>query len=199
MVAIGLPEEEVYAALGDGVAIAAVNAPDATVISGETDAVLALAERWAEKGVRTRRLRVSHAFHSPLMEPMIEEFRRAPLRVALVVDEYGSLLGLVTPSDVLEVIAGEFPDALDGDPSASQDEDGAWHVDAGLDVRRAEQLLGRRLDVDDSFSTLAGLVLQQLERFPQVGDSVVADGWRFEVVTMDGARIGRLRVTPAGG
>jgi CBS domain containing-hemolysin-like protein len=50
--------------------------------------------------------------------------------------------------------------------------------------------------VDDSFSTLAGLVLQQLGRFPQVGDGVVADGWRFEVVAMDGARIDRLRVAP---
>lgn len=128
---------------------------------------------------------------------LIDEFRRAPLQVALVVDEYGSLLGLVTPSDVLEVIAGEFPDALGSDPSASQDEDGAWLFDAGLDVRRAEQLLGQRLNVDDSFSTLAGLVLQQLGRFPQVGDGVVADGWRFEVVAMDGARIDRLRVAPA--
>ncbi|MCP1374489.1 TerC family protein [Dyella lutea] len=128
---------------------------------------------------------------------LIEEFRRAPLQVALVVDEYGSLLGLVTPSDVLEVIAGEFPDALGGDPAASQDEDGAWLLDAGLDVRRAEQLLGRRLQVDDSFSTLAGLVLERLGRLPEVGDSVTADGWRFEVVAMDGARIGRLRVVPA--
>jgi CBS domain containing-hemolysin-like protein len=128
---------------------------------------------------------------------LIDEFRGAPLQVALVVDEYGSLLGLVTPSDVLEVIAGEFPDALGSDPSARQDEDGAWLFDAGLDVRRAEQLLGQRLNVDDSFSTLAGLVLQQLGRFPQVGDGVVADGWRFEVIAMDGARIDRLRVVPA--
>jgi CBS domain containing-hemolysin-like protein len=127
---------------------------------------------------------------------LIDEFRRAPPQVALVVDEYGSLLGLVTPSDVLEVIAGEFPDALGSDPSASQNEDGTWLFDAGLDVRRAEQLLGQRLNVDDSFSTLAGLVLQQLGRFPQVGDGVVADGWRFEVVAMDGARIDRLRVAP---
>ncbi|MBU6246719.1 MAG: TerC family protein [Xanthomonadaceae bacterium] len=129
---------------------------------------------------------------------LIDEFRRAPLQVALVVDEYGSLLGLVTPSDVLEVIAGEFPDALGGDPSASQDADGAWLFDAGLDVRRAEQLLGRRLEVDDRFSTLAGLVLERLGRLPEVGDSVTDHGWRFEVVAMDGARIDRLRVVPAG-
>ncbi|HEX5306900.1 MAG TPA: TerC family protein [Dyella sp.] len=150
------------------------------------------------------RIALEHVVRKPLMVleslsvlRLIDEFRRAPLQVALVVDEYGSLLGLVTPSDVLEVIAGEFPDALGSDPSASQEEDGAWLFDASLDVRRAEQLLGQRLHVDDSFSTLAGLVLQQLGRFPQVGDGVVADGWRFEVIAMDGARIDRLRVAPA--
>lgn len=132
---------------------------------------------------------------------LIEEFRRAPLQVALVVDEYGSLLGLVTPSDVLEVIAGEFPDELGSDPSALQDETGAWLFDAGLDVRRAEQLLGQRLGVDDSdsFSTLAGLVLQRLGRLPVAGESFTSEGWRFEVLAMDGARIGRLRVAATEG
>ena len=128
---------------------------------------------------------------------LIEEFRRAPLQVALVVDEYGSLLGLVTPGDVLEVIAGEFPDELGSDPSAAQDENGAWLFDASLDVRRAEQLLGQKLGGDDSFSTLAGLVLQRLGRLPVVGECIVSEGWQFEVMVMDGARIGRLRVAPA--
>lgn len=128
---------------------------------------------------------------------LIDEFRRAPLQVALVVDEYGSLLGLVTPSDVLEVIAGEFPDELGSDPSAAQDESGAWLFDASVDVRRAEQLLGQRLGIDDSFSTLAGLVLQRLGRLPVEGESFTSEGWRFEVLAMDGARIGRLRVAPA--
>jgi len=125
---------------------------------------------------------------------LIEEFRRAPLQVALVVDEYGSLLGLVTPSDVLEVIAGEFPDELGSDPSATQEEDGTWLFDASLDLRRAEQLLGHRLGEDDSFSTLAGLVLQRLGRLPVAGESFTSEGWRVKVLAMEGARIGRLRV-----
>ncbi len=130
---------------------------------------------------------------------LIEEFRRAPLQVALVVDEYGSLLGLVTPGDVLEVIAGEFPDELGSDPSATQEEDGAWLFDASLDLRRAEQLLGQRLGDDDSFSTLAGLVLQRLGRLPVAGESFISEGWRVEVLAMDGARIERLRVVQAEG
>lgn len=127
---------------------------------------------------------------------LIEEFRRSPLQVALVVDEYGSVLGLVTPTDVLEVIAGEFPDEESGDPSAVQEGDGSWLLDASLDLRRVEHLLGFKLSGDDSFSTLAGYVLQQLGRLPNAGDSFTSEGLHFEVVAMDGARIERLRVRP---
>lgn len=129
---------------------------------------------------------------------LIEEFRRSPLQVALVVDEYGSVLGLVTPTDVLEVIAGEFPDDESGDPSAVQEVGGSWLLDASLDLRRVEHLLGLKLSSDDSFSTLAGYVLQRLGRLPHVGDTFASEGLHFEVVAMDGARIGRLKVTPEG-
>ena len=127
---------------------------------------------------------------------LIEEFRRSPLQVALVVEEYGSVLGLVTPTDVLEVIAGEFPDEDSGDPSAVQEADGSWLIDASLDLRRVEHLLGYKLTGDDSFSTLAGYVLEKLGRLPGAGDAFVSEGLRFEVVAMDGARIERLKVKP---
>jgi len=128
---------------------------------------------------------------------LIDEFRRASLQVALVVDEYGSILGLVTPADVLEVIAGEFPDEnREGDPSAVSEPDGAWLLDASLDVRRVEHLLGHRLPGagDGNFSTLAGFVLQRLGRLPTAGDRFESDGLEFEVTAMDGARIQRVRV-----
>ncbi|UED87412.1 type I polyketide synthase [Streptomyces profundus] len=78
MVAVAAPEDEVRAALAgheSTAGIAAVNGPEATVVSGEEAVVVAVAERFAARGVKTRRLRVSHAFHSPLMEPMLDEFR----------------------------------------------------------------------------------------------------------------------------
>src|SRR6202042_22822 len=72
MVAIAAAEDEVAPLLGAGVSLAAVNGPSSVVISGAEAAVLAVAARF--QGRRTRRLRVSHAFHSPLMEPVLEEF-----------------------------------------------------------------------------------------------------------------------------
>jgi len=128
---------------------------------------------------------------------LIDEFRRSPLQMALVVDEYGSILGLVTPADVLEVIAGEFPDETsEGDPSAVSEPDGAWLLDASLDARRVEHLLGHRLPGagDGNYSTLAGFVLQELGRLPAAGDRFEADGFEFEVTAMEGARIQRVRV-----
>ncbi|MFD4971197.1 SDR family NAD(P)-dependent oxidoreductase [Streptomyces sp. NPDC058424] len=75
MVAVEATEDEVLPLLGEGVAVAAVNGPTSVVVSGEEQATLAVAEQLAARGRRTSRLRVSHAFHSPLMDPMLEDFR----------------------------------------------------------------------------------------------------------------------------
>ncbi|MFE7037011.1 type I polyketide synthase, partial [Streptomyces sp. NPDC057621] len=76
MVALGASEEDVLPRLTGNAGIAAVNGPASVVVSGDEDAVTLIADRFAAEGRRTRRLRVSHAFHSPLMEPMLKEFRR---------------------------------------------------------------------------------------------------------------------------
>ncbi|KJY40406.1 hypothetical protein VR41_15050, partial [Streptomyces sp. NRRL B-1568] len=75
MVAVQAAEDEVLPLLVDGVSIAAVNGPTAVVIAGAEDAVAAVAGQLAELGRKTSRLRVSHAFHSLLMDPMLDDFR----------------------------------------------------------------------------------------------------------------------------
>ncbi|VBA55451.1 type I polyketide synthase [Mycobacterium attenuatum] len=81
MVAVAAAETDVTALLGEGVGIAAINAPGSVTISGAEAAVSAIADRFAEQGRRVHRLAVSHAFHSPLMEPMLDEFARVAARV----------------------------------------------------------------------------------------------------------------------
>jgi acyl transferase domain-containing protein/acyl carrier protein len=99
MAAIEATEDELRETLAGRVAVAGVNGPRSTVVSGEEDAVVALTETWRERGRRTSRLRVSHAFHSPLVEPMLDDLRAvaaelsfAPARIPVVSNVTGELL-----------------------------------------------------------------------------------------------------------
>ncbi|HEV2637464.1 MAG TPA: SDR family NAD(P)-dependent oxidoreductase [Actinocrinis sp.] len=106
MAAVNAPEAELLPFLGDEVSLAAVNGPDSVVISGTEPAVLAVVERFAARGVRTRQLVVSHAFHSALMDPVLEEFRAVatdldlrPPTLPVISNETGMLAGdeIATP------------------------------------------------------------------------------------------------------
>ncbi|MEU0163832.1 type I polyketide synthase, partial [Streptomyces sp. NPDC006261] len=104
MVAVQATEGEVLPLLSDAVSIAAVNGPQSVVVSGDEDAVLAVAAQVAELGRKTTRLRVSHAFHSPLMDPMLEEFRTVAQGLSYgvpVIPVVSNLTGLVASADEL--------------------------------------------------------------------------------------------------
>jgi putative hemolysin len=127
-------------------------------------------------------------------------FRRARPHIALIVDEYGTTLGLVTPADVLETIAGD----LAGDAAARSDvvrrDDGSWLVDAHVELQDLERALGAGgLALGAAFMTLAGLILEHLERIPQPGEVLVVNGWRLEVVDLDGNRIDKVIVSRLSG
>lgn len=128
---------------------------------------------------------------------VMEQLRQAPLQLAIVLNEYGSIEGIATPIDVLEAIAGEFPDEDELETAAESLEDGSLILDGSTDIRHVSLLLGKNL-VDDSeqYSTLSGYLLFHLGRLPENGSSIEADGFIFEVVTMDGHKIEKVHVIP---
>lgn len=129
---------------------------------------------------------------------LMEQLRKSPLQLAIMVDEYGMLEGMATPTDILEAIAGEFPDEGEEQPVAEKAEDGSWLVDGWIDIRRASSLL----DVDlakeaDSYSTLAGYILWKLGHLPAEGQKVGAGEFVFEVVAMNRRVIDKVRIRKA--
>ena len=100
----------------------------------------------------------------------LEEFKRSAANMALIVDEYGGLQGIVTLKDIMEVIVGVLPEpAHREDYTATVREDGSWLVDGGLSVHEAGEMIGLHglTDQPDSFTTIAGFVLSQLGHFPR--------------------------------
>jgi putative hemolysin len=146
--------------------------------------------------VATEPLYVSESMPS---HRLLELFRDARMHLALVIDEYGGLEGMVTPTDVLTSIAGDLPERGDEDaPGAVARPDGSWLVDGALPIGRAAEILGLEDLQAEDYATVAGLVLTELGHIPEVGESVAAHGWRFEVVDLDGRRIDKLLARRAG-
>ncbi len=131
---------------------------------------------------------------------LLELFRSSIVHMGLIVDEYGSFEGIVTTTDILAAIAGEFPeDEEDAASDAVRREDGSWLIDGGVDIDRLERFLERRdLKSNDDYHTLAGFLLWELGHLPHVGERLDWKNLRFEVVDMDGRRIDRvlISVTP---
>lgn len=124
----------------------------------------------------------------------MELFKQTPHHMALVVNEFGSLEGVVTAIDILEMIAGDFPESHDGKGSQSilLREDGSYLVDGRADLDDLNKELGLNVDEDGGFHTAAGLVLQRLGHLPTEGETLTYDGYRIEVIDMDERRIDKL-------
>jgi putative hemolysin len=127
-------------------------------------------------------------------------FRRARPHVAFVADEYGTILGIVTPTDVLETITGEFAEGPDSASQAARREDGSWIVDAQIELHDLELALGAGgLAMGTEFTTLAGMILGTLGRIPQIGEVIIVNQWRLEVVDLDGNRIDKVIISRLAG
>lgn len=129
---------------------------------------------------------------------LIELFRREGVHFAVVVDEYGSTLGIVTPTDVLETIAGDLPErGEEEEPTVVRRSDGSWLIDAMMPIDEVEDRLALKGLSGEGYATLAGFVIDRLGHLPQVGEWVMVAGVRFEVVDLDGRRIDKILVSPA--
>ncbi len=122
----------------------------------------------------------------------LDMFKRAPVDMALVVDEHGGLQGIVTQTDLLEAITGDLPDAEHPEPEVKELEDGAFLVDGAMSIYDAQQRFDLGTLPDGDFNTLAGFVVFLFDRIPAVGERVERHGWSFEVSDMEGLRIKSL-------
>lgn len=131
---------------------------------------------------------------------MLELFKQSGQQMAVVVDEYGTVEGIVTLTDVLEAIAGEMPDMGAGEEEAGivRRPDGSFLIEGLLAVEEVETALALKSlkDEDGDYHTLAGFILFKLGHIPTAGEAFDHDGWRFEVVDMDGRRIDKVLATP---
>ena len=125
----------------------------------------------------------------------MDTLKRAHGQLVLVADEYGVVQGLLTPIDLLEAIAGEFPDE-DEQPAIRQQAPGHWEADGSADLHLLEQLLETDVLVEEDadYSSLAGFLLQRFETLPAAGDAIEVDGLRFEVLAVEDRRIVRVAI-----
>ena len=126
----------------------------------------------------------------------LDTLRRAEVPMVLVHDEYGHLEGLVTPADLFIAIAGQFVSDQDEgtDPDLVEREDGSLLVSGSLSADALAERLDLTLPEDRDYATAAGFVLAAMRRLPSVGDHFEEQGWRFEIVDMDGRKIDKLLV-----
>jgi len=129
----------------------------------------------------------------------LDNFQTSGVHLAIVVDEFGGITGMVTDYDILEAIVGEIPeDSSDTDYLAVQREDGSWLFDGLIVIDQLKEIL----DISNipgeekgMFQTLSGFVMSQLGRIPKTGAKFIYENYTFEVVDMDGRRVDRVLVS----
>lgn len=132
---------------------------------------------------------------------LLEVFKKSGRPLALVVDEYGEIEGVVTLNDVMEAIVGDIPSAeVPQEPLAVRREDGSWLIDGILSIDRFREIFQAGELPDEKsgrYHTIGGFVMMQLGRVPAIADHFEWEGMRIEVVDMDGNRVDKLLVVPA--
>ena len=151
---------------------------------------------------KATRLKVRHIMREVLFVPetktasdLLLDFQKRKRHLAVVVDEFGSVSGLITVEDVLEQLVGEMEDEFDvGQLSAVPLASGAAVLDGSANIRDLEVQYEIVLPRDEGFETLAGFVMSQLGKIPRGGENFEYDGRRYTVLQMEGHRIVRIKI-----
>ena len=132
-----------------------------------------------------------------LMDAMdaLAVLREAEVPLALVHDEYGHLDGIVTPGSILAALSGAFASDAEDDPPLVEREDGSWLISGAANADLLTDQLGMNMPGDRDYTTVAGFALSVLKRLPETGETFSHQGFRFEVVDMDGRKIDKLIVS----
>ena len=130
---------------------------------------------------------------------LLDQFRVTSTHMVFVIDEYGEVLGMVTLHDLLESVTGEFQSDNDEESWAVQREDGSWLLDGLIPILELKDRLNMKAVPEEDkgrYHTLSGMMMWLLGRLPSTGDIAVWEGWRFEVVDLDGKRIDKVLASP---
>lgn len=180
------------------------------VVRGTLDNILGivLTKDLIEQALEGKSINIALAMKPPLFVPegmgaldLLEKFRAERTHLAIVTDEYGSIEGLVTITDLVEAIVGDVP-LPDGTPDEEmvQRADGSWLVDGRVPVHEFKEKFDIKTlpDEDDGYyQTVGGFVMAALGRIPHAGDAFDWHGWRVEVMDMDGRRVDKILLTRA--
>jgi putative hemolysin len=129
---------------------------------------------------------------------LLEQFKKYKTHIAVVVDEYGGIQGIITLVDLFETLVGFIPEShQERHYEATTREDGSWLCDGLTPINEIEELL--KVDIvenfeENDFNTLAGFLLIQVKHIPKEGDHIYWDGFRFEIIDMDGSRIDKVLI-----
>jgi putative hemolysin len=128
---------------------------------------------------------------------VLDQFKQSGQHIAIVVDEYGSVEGIVSTTDILQAITGDIMEHGDIEDRPFRREDGSWLIDGMTPLDEVEKHIGlKNMRGEGNFHTLAGFMVEHLGRLPSSGDYFQWEDARFEVVDMDGRRVDKVLIHP---
>ena len=185
------------------------------VVQGGIENILGVinARQWLARALKDKSQSLrEQALQSPLYVPetitgmeLLDNFRLSDVHMAFVIDEYGEVQGIITLQDLIEAITGEFQPRDPETSWAVQREDGSWLLDGHIPVPELKDRLGLDEVPEEErgrYHTLSGMIMLLTGTLPKVADSVVWEGWKLEIVDMDGRAIDKvlaMRLPPAKG